>query len=170
MNRRSPRILALLSVAVLALTLTLLFRGGESTRAMFQESALGTPTPATPEFVEPTVELIEPTAAIVATLEPPTSVPLPPEAGATPTPRGFLPAPTIVNPNDLHSLPLARPPVSSAGSLGLPTSAPTRAPAGATTLRAAVELLNYLWLLCGSALLIGGAIAIFLIWRRSQRT
>jgi hypothetical protein len=175
LNCRPRRILALLPVAVLALTLTLLFSGGESVRALFQVSTLATPTPSVPTPSVPTPalatpEVVEPTVEIIPSLEPPTSVPLPPAAGPTPTPSGFLPAPTIVNPNDVQSLPLAQPPTSSAGSSAVPTSIPTRAPAGNPTLRAAVELLNYLWLFCGGALLIGGAVAIFLLWRRSQHT
>jgi hypothetical protein len=83
--------------------------------------------------------------------------------------RGFLPAPTIVNPNDIQSLPLAQPAVSAGGAA--PEPAPTPASTTADpSVRAVVALLNYLWLLCGGALLIGGAVAMILLWRRSQHT
>jgi hypothetical protein len=169
LNSTPRRILALLPVTALALILTLLCLGGDSMRAMLQVSALPTPAPFISTLELPTPEDGQPTLE-VPTLAPPTSVPLPAEAGPTPTPWGFLPAPTIVNPNDLKSLPIAQPPVSSAGSSIEPTGVSTRAPAGDPTVRAVVELINYLWLLCGGAIVVGGAVAIFILWRRSQRT
>lgn len=36
--------------------------------------------------------------------------------------------------------------------------------------RAAVELLNYLWLLCGGLILVAGAVAILFLWRRNRRS
>lgn len=165
--RPSRPFLGLVSVAVLTLILTLLFSGGEGARAMLQVSPVSSPTSDVPTLPPPGTE--EPGIEPVATLEPPTSVPLPPTTGPTPTPWGFLPAPTIVNPNDLKSLPLAQPAPSGGVDSPEPDVAPTPAP-GQSTARAAVALLNYLWLLCGGALLIGGAVAIILIWRRGRST
>ncbi len=157
--------MALLPVAVLALILTLLLSGGEGARAMFQDSPISTPTPLVPTLPPPGVDL--PTVEPIITLEPPTAVPLPPTEGPTPTPRGFLPAPTIVNPDELRTLPLAQPPASGGGGAEPAPAMATPSPTG-TTARAAVALINYLWLLCGSVLLIGGAVAIILIWRRGR--
>jgi hypothetical protein len=178
LNSTPRRFLGLLPVAVLTLILTLLLSRGEGVRAMLQASPISTPTPFVPTVPppgaieqptvgEPTVG--EPTLEPFMTLEPPTSVPLPATVGPTPTVRGFLPAPTIVNPNDLHSLPLAQPQVSGGGAASEPTLVPAPA-AGTSTARAAVALINYLWLLCGGVLLIGGAVAILLVWRRGQHT
>ncbi len=157
---------ALFSVAVLTLILTLLLSSGALARGMFQTSPVGTPTPFVPTVAPPGIEPL-PTEPLPV-LEPPTSVPLPPTVGPTPTIQGFLPAPTIVNPNDLQSLPLAQPPVSG-GDLAEPTVAPPASTASSAA-RVVVALVNYLWLLCGSALLIGGVVAIVLIWRRGRPT
>lgn len=165
MNNRSQFYPALLSVVVLTLALMLLLSGGAGARAMLQVSPIISPTLPVPTFTPADVFPTEP----VPTLEPPTSVPLPSTPSASATPRGFLPAPTIINPNELDSLPLAQPAVSGGGPLTEPAELPTAVPAD-STVQAAVELLNYLWLLCGGALLIGGAVAIILIWRRGQRT
>ncbi len=169
MNRTYRRILALLTIAVLALAFTLLAASGDraavragSARALFQVSPLESPE------VTPT-DTVEPLNAGFPTLEPPTAVPLLPTVGPTATPKGFLPAPTIVNPNDLQSLPLAQPAVSGGGAPIEPTATPAAAPRD-PLLRATVALLNYVWLLCGGILLIGGATAIFLLWRRDQRS
>lgn len=167
MNRTLRRILALLPVAVLALILTLLLSRGEPARAMLQDSPPGSPVETPLATFTPVNPVESPTPGFPA-LEPPTSVPLPEQPGASPTPKGFLPAPTIVNPDDVKSLPLAQPAVSNSGPGVEPTSTP--APARSAGLRAAVEFLNYLWLLCGGALLIGGAVAIILLWRRGQRS
>jgi hypothetical protein len=163
LNSIARRILALLPVAALALILTLLFGGGDNARAMLQVSTLSTPTPFVSPPELPTPEPGQPTIEAVPSLEPPTPVPLPAEVGSTPTPRGFLPAPTIVNPNDVKSLPLAQPPVSGAGSSTQPTSVPTRTP------DETVELLNYFWLICGGVIVIGGLVVMFLLWRHTRR-
>ena len=169
MDNKLRRTLALLLVAVVALALTLLLSSGDQARAMLQTSPLDSPIgqPPATQLPDPGVE---PPTPGVATLAAPTSVPLPELVGPTPTARGFLPAPTIVNPNDLDSLPLARPPVSGAGESAEPTPAPAPAPRGNATVRAAVALINYLWLLCGGMLLVGGAVAIILLWRRGRQT
>jgi len=78
-----------------------------------------------------------------------------------------LPAPTIVNPNDLDSLPLAQPAITNPGSAPEPTPAtPANDDPG---LRAGLALINLIWLMCGGSLLIGGAVAILLLLRRSGR-
>ncbi len=138
---------------------------------MLQTSPLATPELPVP-IVTLEVTTLPPAQDIVPTLAPPTSVPLPPAPAPTATAGvpGFLPAPTIVNPNDIQSLPLAQPPVSGSDGDSEPLPTPTR-PAGAnSTVRAAVALLNYLWLLCGGMLLVGGAVAIILLWRRDRRS
>jgi len=80
---------------------------------------------------------------------------------------GFLPAPTIVNPNDLDSLPLAQPAISNPGSA--PESTPTAVANDDPGLRAGLALINLIWLVCGGSLLIGGAVAILVLLRRSGR-
>jgi hypothetical protein len=148
---------------------------------MLQASPLDSPLQpvATPTLPAPAVQpvatltlpvpSVPPSQLVVPTLAPPTSVPLPATVGPTPTVLGFLPAPTIVNPNDLQSLPIAQPPVSAPAQGVEPTPTASRATGADPGLRATVRLLNYLWLLCGGALLIGGAVAILLLWRRSQQ-
>ena len=142
----------------------LLLASGYPAHAMFQVSPVLTPGLT----LTPTSDFGEPPSPVVATLAPPTSVPLPVQPIATATPKGFLPAPTIVNPNDLKSLPLAQPQVSGPGPNEDPARVPV--PAANTGVRAVVALLNYLWMLCGALLLIGGAVAILLVWRRGERS
>jgi hypothetical protein len=136
---------------------------------MLQASPLESPVEPLPTLSFPSPDIGRPPSDQFPTLEPPTSVPLPATVGPTPTVLGFLPAPTIVNPNDLKSLPLARPPSSGGSDQGAdPLPNPTPQAANATV-RAAVVLLNYLWLMCSGLLLIGGAVAIILLWRRGQQ-
>jgi hypothetical protein len=168
------RALALVLIAVVALALTLLLSRGDLARAMIQASPVQSPIERPTPIPTPTVFETPPRgpatpAGLIPTMAPPTSVPMPAPAGPTPTVRGFLPAPTIVNPDEIKSLPLAQPHVSGAGEDDEPTPAPAPTPAGNTMARAAVTLLNYLWLLCGSLLLIGGAGAIYYLWRRDRR-
>jgi len=177
LNRIPRRTLALLPAAVLILTLALLFWGGGGARAMFQVSPLSTPisplsTPTPPLPATPAPGgVASPTVEAVPSLEPPTSVPLPSTVGPTATVEGFLPAPTIVDPNDLKSLPLAQPPVSGSGgepdepAPATPTPVPSR-----SVVQTVVAVINSLWLLCAALLVVGGAVAIYLIWRRGQQT
>ncbi len=157
MNRKS-RVLALFTVAALTLILMLALSGGPVARATFQDSPLDTPAPTTsgqPEIQPPTTP-------------PTTSVSLTPAVGPTPTVRGFLPAPTIVNPNDLKSLPVAQPPVSVGDSEPEPDVAQPTPPPSSLAVQLAVQLVNYFWLLCIGALLIAAVVAVFLIWRRDR--
>lgn len=174
MDDKSRRALALVSIAAIALALTLLLSGGDLARAMIQASPVQSPilqpTPIpSPTVIEAPAPSATAPAGLIPTMAPPTSVPLPEPAGPTPTVRGFLPAPTIVNPDEIKSMPLAQPQVSGGGEDDEPTPAPAPTPAGNAMARAAVTLLNYLWLLCGSLLLIGGAVAIYILWRRDRR-
>ena len=169
MNKRFYRVLELLPAAALALVLMLFFSSGDKARAMLQTSPFESPIGPLATLTLPPPDIGRPPDEVFPTLEPPTAVPLPSTVGPTPTALGFLPAPTIVNPDDLKSLPLARPPASGSGQEAEPEpSRPTPQPAD-TTVRAAVTLLNYLWLVCGGVLLVGGAVAIILLWRRGQQ-
>lgn len=85
----------------------------------------------------------------------------------TPTVAGFLPAPTIVNPNDLDSLPLAQPAITNPGIAPEPT--PVNAANNDPGLQAGLTLINLVWLMCGGSLLIGGAVVIVILLRRSGR-
>jgi hypothetical protein len=165
---RFHRALVFLPAIALALILTLLLTSGDRARAMVQASPIESPLEPQPTLTLPSPEIGPPPGDVFPTLEAPTSVPLPATAGPPPTAVGFLPAPTIVNPNDLESLPVARPPASGGGQEAEIAPVPTTQAAN-TTVRAAVELLNYLWLLCGGVLLAGGAVAIILLWRRGQQ-
>jgi hypothetical protein len=173
LNKRFRRALAFFPVVALALMLTLLYGGGDRARAMLQTSLLQSPIEPVATLTLPPPDIGQPPSQVFPTLEPPTEVPLPATVGPTPTALGFLPAPTIVNPNDLKSLPLAQPPASGSSptigdSPAGPASGPTPQDAD-SSLRAAVALLNYAWLVCGGLLLIGGAVAIILLWRRGQQ-
>lgn len=169
--------LLICAVVVLAGTLTLALASGAVAQPAPQASPLvSTPvrspaapvapvaTPIAPPPAPPTLEapLLE-----APLLEAPTSVPLPVQIIATPTVAGFLPAPTIVNPDDIKQLPLAQPNVSGGGSEPEPAATPVAQEDRG--LRAAVAFLNTLWYFCGAALLIGGAVAIFLLSRRNKR-
>ncbi len=159
--------LLICAVIVLAGTLTLALASGAVAQPAPQASPLvSTPvrSPAAPPPAPPTLEapLLE-----APLLEAPTSVPLPVQIIATPTVAGFLPAPTIVNPDDIKQLPLAQPNVSGGGSEPEPAATPVAQEDRG--LRAAVAFLNTLWYFCGAALLIGGAVAIFLLSRRNKR-
>jgi hypothetical protein len=168
LNKRSHHALAFLPVVVLALILTLLVSGGDHARAMLQTSPFESPIQPLATLTLSPPDIGQPPGQVFPTLAPPTAVPLPATVGPTPTALGFLPAPTIVNPNDLESLPLAQPAPSGSGQGAEPASSATPQP-GDTIVRAAVTLLNYLWLACGGVLLVGGAVAIVLIWRRGRQ-
>jgi len=151
-----------------AVVLTLVLSHGVDARTTFQSSPV-LPTPVTPAPFDPALTPPPPglTAQPFASPEPPTSAPEPPYGGPTPTVTGFLPAPTIVNPNDLGSLPLAQPAITNLESAPEPTP-PTPANDD-PSLRAGLALINLVWLICGGSLLIGGAVAILLLLRRSGR-
>lgn len=178
MRKQTHSLSFLLVVALVATALTLLLSGVSAARPASQDSPLlptatptGTITPGlTPELGEPTVfpepERPEPVETF-APLEPPTSVPLPTAALPTPTVSGFLPAPTITNPEEIQSLPLAQPVVSGGGS-DEPFPTPTPRPARNPALVASVAILNVLWLICGGALVIGGVIYIVMLARRKS--
>jgi hypothetical protein len=158
--------LLICAVVMLAGTLTLALASGAVAQPAPQTSPLvSTPVRSPVAPVAPAATPIAPPPA-PPTLEAPTSVPLPVQIVATPTVAGFLPAPTIVNPDDIKELPLAQPNVSDGGSE--PERAATPAPQEDRGLRAAVAFLNTLWYFCGAALLIGGAVAIFLLSRRNK--
>jgi hypothetical protein len=177
--RKSTRSLPLLIVvATLATTLVLLFSTASAARPAIQDSPLQPPLTATetvtpfalPDIGAPTL-LPEPQRPLpfetFPPLEAPTSVPVPPVAGPTPTVSGFLPAPTITNPDEVRSLPLARPPIAG-GGIDEPFSTPTPRPPRNPALVASVAILNVLWLICGSALLLGGIAYIILLARRKS--
>jgi hypothetical protein len=168
LNKSLQRALACLPAVAFALVLALLLGSGDPARAMLQASPLQSPIEPLPTLSFPSPDIGRPPSDQFPTLAPPTSVPLPATVGPTPTALGFLPAPTIVNPNDLQSLPLARPPSYLGGQEPEPLPDPTPQPAN-TIVRAAVRLLNYLWLACGSLLLLGGAVAIIVLWRRGHK-
>jgi hypothetical protein len=169
----------LIIVAFVASVLTLLLSGASAARPAAQDSPLlptATPTStmtplSTADVALPTTS-VEPGAPLpVETfppLAPPTSVPLPTAALPTPTVSGFLPAPTITNPDEVQSLPLAQPPVSGGGGLDEPFPTPTPRPPRNPVVVAGVAFLNALWLLCGSALLIGGIAYIIVLARRKS--
>jgi hypothetical protein len=170
----------LIVVALLAATLTLLLSGTSVAKPAFQDSPLlptdtptATITPLQTAAVAPPTRFPEPQQPLpvetFAPLEPPTSVPLPTAALPTPTVSGFLPAPTITNPEEVRSLPLAQPPVSGGGGFDEPFPTPTPQPPRNPALVAAVALLNGLWLICGAALVIGGiAVVVALVRRKSD--
>jgi hypothetical protein len=177
--RKPTRSLPLLIVvAALATALVLLFTTTSAARPAFQDSPLQpSPTPTetippilTPDIAAPTT-FPEPERPLpfetFPPLEPPTSVPIPPAAGPTPTVNGFLPAPTITNPEDVRSLPLAQPAVSG-GGIDSPFPTPTPRPPRNPALAASVAILNVLWLICGSALVIGGVVYIIVLARRNS--
>lgn len=178
-----------------AAILTLMLSYGVNARTTFQSSPVF-PTPVTPSPVvtaepaftpepaitlEPTVTFepvltFEPTvpppppaltAEPLSSTEPPAAAPLPASGAPTPTVAGFLPAPTIVNPNDLGSLPLAQPAITNHENAPEPTPANTAN--DDPGLQAGLALINLIWLICGGSLLIGGAVAILLLLRRSGR-
>ncbi len=181
-------------MVVTAAILTLLVSHGVNARPTFQSSPLlpATNTPPvasidstlTPEprvtpgpwlTPEPTMGLpptsIAPQPIVTAepfpSFEPPSAVPMPMDLLPTPTVSGFLPAPTIVNPHDLGSLTLAQPMITDRGGAPVPT--PTVIADADNGLRTELVLLNLIWLTCGIALLIGGAVTVFLLLRRSGR-
>jgi hypothetical protein len=168
----------LIGVVLIATALVLVFSISSAARPAFQDSPLQ-PSPTatatiapllTPDVAAPTT-LPEPQRPLpfetFPPLEPPTSVPVPPSLGPTPTASGFLPAPTITNPDEVRSLPLAQPPMSG-GGLAEPFPTPTPRPPRNPALVATVAILNVLWLICGGALLIGGAAYIILLARRKS--
>lgn len=180
--RKQTRSLSfLLVVALVATALTLWLSGVSAARPAAQDSPLlptatltATPTATITPLL--TTEIGAPTdfpepgrpepVETFAPLEPPTSVPLPTAALPTPTVSGFLPAPTITNPEEVQSLPLAQPAVSGGGDEPFPT--PTPRPARNPALVASVAILNVLWLICGGALVIGGVIYIVVLARRKS--
>ena len=168
LNTRFRRALAFLPVVAFALMLTLLYGSGNRARAAVQTSLLQSPIEPVASLTLPPPDIGQPPPETFPTLEAPTEVPLPAAVGPTPTVVGFLAAPTIVNPNDLKSLPLAQPVISGSGSAPDPALRPTPQAAN-SSVRAAVALLNFAWLVCGGLLLIGGAVAIILLWRRGQQ-
>ncbi len=164
----------LLVVAFAAAALTLLLSGASAARPAAQDSPLlptATPTATVTPFGTADVGLPTTSPEPGATFPPldaPTSVPLPTAALPTPTVSGFLPAPTITNPDEIQSLPLAQPPVSGGGGLNEPFPTPTPRPPRNPVVVAGVAFLNALWLLCGSALLIGGIAYIIVLARRKS--
>jgi hypothetical protein len=183
--RKLRRLFSLLIVvAFTAATLTLLLSAASAARPAAQVSPL-LPTATLTSTVTPfsTAAVGLPTASpgtdapppggplpveTFPPLAPPTSVPLPTAAQPTPTVSGFLPAPTITNPDEIQSLPLAQPPVSGGGGRNEPFPTPTPRPPRNPALVAGVAVLNALWLICGSALLIGGIAYIILLARRKS--
>ncbi len=167
----------LIVVAIVAAALTLFFSGATAARPSAQDSPLlptATPTATITPFAPPDIgaptTFPEPERPLpVETFPPldaPTSVPLPTAALPTPTVSGFLPAPTITNPEEVRSLPLAQPPVSGGADEGFPT--PTPRPPRNPVVAASVAILNVLWLICGGALVIGGVIYIIVLARRNS--
>jgi hypothetical protein len=167
----------LLAVALLATALTLALSATGAPLQASQTSPLqpSSTVPATAATL-PTADVAAPTGlpgnpppvATFPPLDAPTSVPLPAAGAPSPTASGFLPAPTITNPDEVKSLPLARPAISGGGGDEdpLPTATPGRAANPA--LAASVAILNVLWLICGSALLIGGVVFIIVLARRQS--
>jgi hypothetical protein len=168
----------LLVVALVAMALSVLFSGATAAHPGAQDSPLlPTVTPTATITPLATADLAAPTnfpeperplpVETFPPLEAPTSVPLPTAALPTPTVSGFLPAPTITNPDEVQSLPLAQPPVSGmGGDEPFPTATPK--PPRNPALVAGVAILNVLWLICGSALVIGGIIVIIALARRKS--
>jgi hypothetical protein len=170
--------LLLMAVALIAALLTLLLTDATAARPSSQTSPVQPTLPPPPVISPlPTAEVAEPTSfpeperplpvETFPALEAPTSVPLPAPALPSPTVSGFLPAPTITNPDEVRSLPLAQPPGARSGPeepMPTPTPRPPRNP----VLAASVAILNALWLICGAGLLIGGVVYIVVLARRNS--
>ena len=123
--------------------------------------------PATADVAAPTVfPGLESPVPTFPALDAPTSVPLPTSIAPVATADGFLPAPTITNPDEIKTLPLARPPVTNSGDSDEPLPTPTPGRASNPALAASVAILNVLWLICGGAVLLGGAVFIIVLARR----
>jgi hypothetical protein len=187
LRTHTQTILPFIAVLAAAAILTLMLSCGVNARTTFQSSPILPtqiiPSPTVPAAPTWTLEPTKPAGPTIAapqltvTAEPlatpePFPTPEPPAAAPTevlptPTVSGFLPAPTIVNPNDVGSLPLAQPMITNPGSA--PEPAPTVIANDEPGLQAGLALLNLLWLACGAAILIGGAMITLLLLRRSGR-